>query len=111
MSDLVLKENPTLKDLQEYITAMKIERGFNTTDKVMECFYLMEEVGELVKAVRKNLKNMQIDANKTYDTSVGEEVADVLIFLLNIANLHGIDVEQAFRDKEEINKRRTWKKV
>ena len=49
----VLKEKPTLADLQEYIVQMKIERGFQTKDKIYECFLLTEELGELCKAVRK----------------------------------------------------------
>ena len=36
------------------------------------------------------------------------EAADVFIYLLDICNHFGIDLEKAFRDKEEINKKRTW---
>ncbi|MDR1694932.1 MAG: hypothetical protein LBR70_07080 [Lactobacillaceae bacterium] len=111
MSNLYLKENPTLKDIQEYVYKLKIERGFNTTDKVYESLLLAEEVGELIKAVRKNLKDAFVDitANPKAE-DVKEEIADVLIFLLSIANMHNIDVEEAFRQKEEKNKTRVWKK-
>lgn len=37
------------------------------------------------------------------------EVADVLMNLHVICNKFGIDLEQAFRAKEEVNKARTWK--
>ena len=40
-----LKNNPTLKDFQNYVAQMKVERGFNTTDKFYECCLLAEECG------------------------------------------------------------------
>lgn len=110
MSNFFLKENPTLKDIQDYIYKSKVERGFNTTDKIYESLLLAEEVGELIKAVRKNQKNAFVDINSNpADNNVEEELADVFIFLLSIANMYGIDVEEAFRKKEEKNKKRTWK--
>ena len=110
MSDLIIKENPTLKDLQEYIYKRKVLKGHNVTDKALECMYLTEEVGELIAAVRRNMKGNQRDINKSEMSLVDieEEVADVLIFLLGLANIHGIDVEKALRAKEEKNKNRVW---
>ena len=35
-------------------------------------------------------------------------MADVLIYLLDLANVLGVDLEKAFREKEEINKKRNW---
>lgn len=35
--------------------------------------------------------------------------ADIFIYLLSIANRFDIDVETAFREKEEVNKKREWK--
>lgn len=40
-----------------------------------------------------------------------EELADVFIYLLSLANMHGLDLEEAFREKEEINKQREWKRL
>ena len=57
---LVLKDNPTLRDFQQYVVEMKQERGFNTTDKFYECCLLAEECGEVISAVRKNSKNGSI---------------------------------------------------
>ncbi len=67
---------------------------------------LGEEVGELFKAVRKERK-MSVDA-KSKIGSCGEELADVFIFLCAIANRLEIDLETAFREKEERNKTRVW---
>lgn len=44
-------------------------------------------------------------------SNVAEELADVFIYVCSLANMHGIDLEQAFRDKEEKNKLRTWKRL
>ncbi len=106
----ILKQNPCLSDIQTYVKELKAERGFSTTDKIYECFLLGEEVGELFKAVRKNEKGGQIDPNSK-KFSISEELADILIYISSIANQHDIDLETAFREKEEINKKRTWKEV
>lgn len=103
---LVLKDNPTLRDFQQYVLQMKQERGFNTTDKFYECCLLAEECGEVISAVRKNSKNGSIGSGSKVG-DVAEELADVFIYICSLANMHGIDLEQAFRDKEEKNKQRT----
>ncbi len=107
---LVLKDNPTLRDFQQYVLQMKQERGFNTADKFYECCLLAEECGEVISAVRKNSKNGSIGSGSKVG-DVAEELADVFIYICSLANMHGIDLEQAFRDKEEKNKQRTWKRL
>lgn len=105
-----LEQKPTLTDLQNYVRSMKTERGFNTNDLVYECLLMGEEIGELYKAVRKSRPGSDIDENSTFG-DIGEELADILIFTLSIANMANINLEQAFRDKEDRNKNRVWKKV
>jgi len=39
---------------------------------------------------------------------VGDELSDVFIYLCSIANRYDIDLETAFLNKEEKNKKRTW---
>lgn len=103
---LNLTPHPDLKTIQEYVHELKKERGFLNNSLQQECLLLGEEVGELFKAVRKQ-QNMKLDAKSTAG-SVDEELADVLIYLCSIANHLDIDLEQALRSKEEINKQRTW---
>jgi NTP pyrophosphatase (non-canonical NTP hydrolase) len=102
-----LKSNPTLPDYQTYVLELEEERGFSHQDVIEKCLMLGEEVGELFKAVRKAEK-IKLDHNSKI-TSISEELADVLIFLCSIANKFEIDLEKAFREKEEINKTRSWK--
>ena len=107
---LELKELPSLQDFQEYVLKMKQERGFNTTDKFYECCLLAEECGELISAIRKNSKSGSIGSGSVAG-NVAEELADVFIYICSLANMHGIDLEKAFRDKEEKNKQRVWKRL
>lgn len=108
--ELILPENPTLHDLQKYVAKMKKIRGFNTSDKFYECCLLAEETGELIAAVRKNAKGGSIGSGSKIG-DVKEELADVLIYVLSLANMHGLNLEEAFREKEEVNKQRVWKRL
>ena len=101
-----LNQNPTLSDYQRYVRELEDERGFTDQGVLQKCLMLGEEVGELFKAIRK-IENIKIDHNSKFGT-VEEELADVLIFLCSIANRHNIDLEKAFREKEEVNKKRVW---
>ncbi len=103
---LKLTEKPTLADFQEYVRQLEQERGFSDQDALQKCLLLGEEVGELFKAVRKSI-NIKVDAESKIG-SVAEELADVVIFICSIANRFDIDLEKAFREKEEVNKKRTW---
>jgi len=105
-SILRLKKEPTLRDIQTYVKQLEEERGFSKEPTLQKCLLLGEEIGELFKAIRKSEK-VKID-KKSKVTSVEEELADILIYISAIANRYNIDLEQAFRDKEEINKKRTW---
>lgn len=97
----------TLKNLQVYVNELEHERGFIEQDVLQKCLLLGEELGELFKAIRKS-ENIRTDQNST-TFHVGEELADILIYLCAIANRYDIDLEDAFREKEEINKKRIWK--
>ncbi len=106
MSILRLNEHPTLQDFQAYVGRMVAERGFDK-ETLPEIFMLfLEECGEMAKAARKaqNLKTDDQSVTHTFE----DEAADVFIYLLDICNHFGVDLEQAFRQKEEKNKKRNW---
>ena len=98
--------NTRLRDYQRYVTELERERGFDDQDVIQKCLLMGEEVGELFKAVRKS-EGMKMDRHSQVG-SVGEELADVLIYLCSIANRFDIDLEQAFLEKESRNKQRQW---
>lgn len=68
-----------------------------------------EEIGELFIVVRKS-EGLAVDINSDF-TEIGDELTDIFIYLSAIANRKGIDLEEAFRKKEEKNKQRIWKSV
>ena len=102
-----LNDHPTLEDLQRYVAATCEERGW-TKDSPSEKFVLfIEEVGELAKAMR-NTAGLYTEHAKPHDTALEEEFADVLSYLLDLANCYQVNLEAAFRAKEQINQSRTW---
>jgi NTP pyrophosphatase (non-canonical NTP hydrolase) len=102
-----LPEHPTLSDLQHYLDAVCQERGW-TKDSPAEKFVLfIEEVGELAKAMRK-ATGLYEEQAKARAMPLEEEFADVLSYLLDLANCFHVDLEAAFRAKEAINQTRTW---
>jgi NTP pyrophosphatase (non-canonical NTP hydrolase) len=102
-----LPENPTLTGLQHYLAEVCQERGW-TKDSPAEKFVLfIEEVGELAKAMRKAV-GLYEERAKQRDMPLEEEFADVLSYLLDLANCFQVDLEQAFRTKEQINQSRKW---
>ncbi|WP_108649019.1 MazG nucleotide pyrophosphohydrolase domain-containing protein [Dongshaea marina] len=101
-----LTEHPTLSELQRYVCKMEQERDFAKQTLQDKCLLLGEEVGELFKAVRKT-NGLAMDPNSQVG-SISDELADILIYLCAIANRSNIDLEQAFRDKEQKNQLRRW---
>jgi NTP pyrophosphatase (non-canonical NTP hydrolase) len=101
-----LAEAQPLTVVQRYVAQMEEERGFSSRSVIQQCLLLGEEIGELFKAVRKQ-QNMSVDPRSPIG-DIEEELADVLIYLCAIANRMGIDLEEAFRKKEERNEDRIW---
>lgn len=104
-----LKKNPTLKDLQEYIKKLCAERGWDKNSYADIFLLFNEEVGELAKAIR-NQEQFLLDnkKQKAKKDDLEEEFADVLNYLLDLANYYNIDLEQAFRKKNAHNEKRDW---
>ena len=102
-----LSTHPTLPELQRYMDEICKERGW-TKDSYAEKFLLFtEEVGELAKAIRKTQGLYQEKARQKH-LELEEEFADVLSYLLDLANCFQVDLETAFREKEQVNAARTW---
>ena len=88
-----------LKDLQKQVYENKINKGFNTTDISKEFCNLYGEVGEAYEAYRKKKNDL------------GEELADVAIYLLGISEILDIDLEKEILHKIKKNKHRVYKKI
>jgi NTP pyrophosphatase (non-canonical NTP hydrolase) len=97
----------TLEALQNYIHRMIIDRGFEKETVDQTLILLMEELGELAKAVRKE-SGMKF-SETTRRTELEEELADVQIVLLVLADKLGMDMRTAVAAKERKNSNRVWK--
>lgn len=104
-----LIRSKTLPEIQLYIKKVIEIRGFSNQSAEANMLLLVEEVGELAKAMRKDISGMSVDKTMLYryDT-VENEVADVLIVLISICNTLDIDLFDALVKKEEINIERNW---
>jgi NTP pyrophosphatase (non-canonical NTP hydrolase) len=96
----------TLSQYQRLIKQLVIERGFDG-ETISEVFTLLvEEVGELAKAIRKQ-NGQKVDKNSQVH-DVEEEAADVFWLLLDLCNRLEIDLAKAFDNKELKNSTRKW---
>lgn len=101
-----LKNNPTLSEVQAYVAERTKERGFDNETTQDSFMLLVEEIGELAKALRP-----MHGIKSATDSTLGEvehEIADVFWLLMCVCNGLDIDVETAVRSKEEKNLKRTW---
>lgn len=94
--------------LQRYIHKVVVKRGFDkeTTRDVL--LLMVEEVGELAKAIRK-FSGLKVDPTKVSTRgNLEEELADVFIYLLDLANGCNVDLFSALYKKEIENEKRKW---
>ena len=104
-----LSDESSINEIQSYIKKVMEVRGFNKEKSSDKILLLVEEVGELAKAIRKNESNLGIDKTKEYNySSIESEIADVFIVLLSICDILNIDLLKAFLNKEEENIKRIW---
>ena len=104
-----LGEQSSLAQVQEYIKKVVEIRGFSGQPIQETMLLLLEETGELAKAIRKTATRMSVDADKmqSYDT-VESEVADVFFVLTAVCNQMNIDLFSALKEKEKKNCERNW---
>ena len=73
---------------QKLIWENKTSKGFNTTDVPLEFCLLQGEIAEAFDAWRKGHE------------SVGEELADIAIYLLGLAEMTGFDLQDGENNQE-----------
>jgi NTP pyrophosphatase (non-canonical NTP hydrolase) len=102
-----LPENASLGTIQDYVRKLEAERGFQDRSAVDQCLKLFEETGELSRAVGA-LSGQPTDPEGRI-ADLGAEAIDVLLMLIAVVNRYDIDLEDAFRRKEERNNARHWR--
>lgn len=88
-----------LKEMQKEIWQNKINKGFNTTNVEKEFCLLYGEVGEAYEAYRKKKDDL------------GEELADIAIYLMGLSEMLGFDLNDEIENKMNKNVKRVYKKV
>ena len=88
-----------LKELQKKVYENKVNHGFNVTDLNMEFCLAYGELAEAYSAWQGKKEDL------------GEELADVAIYLLGIAEILEIDLEKEINHKMEKNSKRVYKMV
>ena len=88
-----------LKELQKQVYQNKVNHGFNTTDLNLEFCLAYGEMAEAYQAWLKSKPDL------------GEELADVMIYLLGISEILGIDLEKEVLHKIDKNSKRVYKLI
>jgi NTP pyrophosphatase (non-canonical NTP hydrolase) len=77
----------------------KVAKGFNTTDVLLEFCLLHGEMAEAFDAWRKGRDDL------------GEELADVAIYLLGLAEMTGVDLQGEIEAKITKNASRVYRRL
>jgi NTP pyrophosphatase (non-canonical NTP hydrolase) len=88
-----------IRSAQKLVSDNKTAKGFNTTDIPMEFCLLNGEVAEAFDAWRKGKQD------------VGEELADSAIYLLGLAEMIGVDLQDEIAAKVEKNATRVYQRL
>ena len=88
-----------LKQLQKDVYQNKVNHGFNVTDLNHEFCLTYGELGEAYMAWLKHKDDL------------GEELADVAIYLLGLSEILGIDLEEEIQKKVYKNSKREYKVI
>ncbi len=88
-----------LKQIQKDVYQNKLDKGFNVTDVNKEFCLTYGEVAEAYEAWRKKKDD------------VGEEIADVMIYLLGLSEILNVDLESELLKKINKNKHREYKVI
>jgi NTP pyrophosphatase (non-canonical NTP hydrolase) len=87
-----------IRSAQKVAWDNKITKGFNTTDVPLEFCLLQGEITEAFQAWRRRQDDF------------GEELADVALYLLSIAEMNGIDLQTEIENKIRKNKARAYER-
>jgi NTP pyrophosphatase (non-canonical NTP hydrolase) len=87
-----------IKEAQRLAWANKIAKGFNTSDVPLEFMLLRGEVAESFQAWRRAQPDL------------GEELADVALYLFALAEMNGVDLDGEVERKITKNSRRQYRR-
>ena len=85
-----------LDEMQKEVWQNKINKGFNLTNVEKEFCYIYGEVGEAYEAYLKKKDDL------------GEELADIGLYLLGLSQMLGFSLKEQMEKKLEKNKKRVY---
>ena len=88
-----------LKAVQQEIYQNKVDKNWNISNIETELCLMQGEIAEFYEAYRKRLPN------------IGEELADVAIYLLGIAEILHLDLEKEIEGKMRVSRRRQYTQI
>jgi hypothetical protein len=88
-----------IRSAQRLAWENKLAKGFNITDVPLEFCLLSGEVAEAFDAWRKGRPH------------VAEELADIAIYLLGLAEMIGADLQEAVETKLAVNDARAYRRL
>jgi len=88
-----------LSAVQKAVYQNKVDKGFNVTDINVEFCLLYGEVAEAYEAWKRK------------QDTVGEELADIAIYLLGLSEILGVDLASEIEKKMKINQEREYQVI
>ncbi len=98
-------------DLQNLNDILASEKGF-WTSKMGTALGICTEAGELADIVRKLEGDKKVKASddlSNLEESLKYEIADVMVYLFQLATLYKVDIDEALHEKIQIIYGRTFK--
>lgn len=85
-----------IRSIQKLTWENKLAKGFNTSDVPLEFCLLQGETAEAFDAWRRKRDDL------------GEELADMTLYIMSLAEMTGIDLQNAIEEKLTRNAQRTY---
>jgi NTP pyrophosphatase (non-canonical NTP hydrolase) len=102
-----MAESITIEQAQSEVDSWIKTIGVRYFSELTNTAILMEEVGELARIMARTYGEQSTKANEK-QSSLSDEMADVLWVLICLANQTGVDLSTAFRDNMEKKTKRDF---
>ena len=92
---------PAVQAFQKYYATAAMRRGYEKETAQDTLLLMLEEFGELARAVRKRHKLRRDSKGEVSNEE--HELADIFIYVIHMANVLGVDLAAAVQSKEQLN--------
>jgi NTP pyrophosphatase (non-canonical NTP hydrolase) len=92
---------PAVQPFQKYYARAAVHRGYHEESSQDTLLLMLEEFGELARALRKRNKLRRDSKGRVGHEE--QELADIFIYVVHMANVLGVDLAEAVHKKEQLN--------